>query len=664
MNLTELNLKPLKLKKYQDAGFKLLEEVLFKFPIRYEDIQVIPYAAWQKGDKVWIEGSVLEPVINRRIRKNLTITQFLIQTETQLFQISIYNRPWIKSNTHITLHARYEGQNKLMALTYNTRPLQSQLGLQPIYSSSLHLSSKDHLELLDLALSHRTQMAWVNVPQSLMSQYKLMPYDQALAWMHKPLSMDHVKMALRTLKYEEFLRFQTKLALNRLENFGLDLGRIKVFDRRLIETWKTQLPFELSDEQNTVLVTILNDLQSSKRMYRLLQGDVGSGKTVIAALAMYANVLAHYQCAFLVPTELLAFQHAQTLKTYLPESIRIEVLSASKPRAQRTLLLDDLASGKIDILIGTHALIQPDVHFKNAGLVVADEQHRFGVDQRRALSEKGDKVDFLLMSATPIPRTLASVVFGDLDVSSITRYHASKMPVTTQLLRQNSLKSVLKEILAKIEEGDQVYVVAAAIEENPDYEVKSVESIFTALQKVMPSHIKLAMMHGRMKSSERDDIMKAFMHHETHILVATTVIEVGVNVPNANVMVIYDADRFGLSQLHQLRGRVGRGDRSGFCYLLTSSDEDLSLTRLQTLVDSNDGFEIANKDLELRGPGELFGLKQSGIPGFLVANIILDQAILFTAQKDAQDIMRNISHPDNAKWIEKCKQELTALALD
>lgn len=662
VNLENL-LSKQKYEKAQKASFLTCQDVLMHFPMRYDNVEISDSTMWNKGDKVWLEGDVYD-VKHQRIKAKLTRTSFLLQSKDHLYTVSIFNRPWLKEGMRIVLNAKVDGPNKLTAITYNTRDLQSQEGLNPIYSSSKLLSASDFKFILDKVIVYLKDIEITDIPQRYMQKYKLVSMKQAIYWMHKAKKQEEITMALRTLKYEEFLRFQTKLQLNRIDNLGIDFGKIKVFDRRLIEAWKKALPFQLTIEQNAVLDDILNDLQSSKRMYRLLQGDVGSGKTVIAALAMYANVLAKYQSAFLVPTEILAYQHFKSLKQYLPETVRLEVLSSSKSAKEKKDILERLKNGEIDCLIGTHSIIQDDVIFKNVGLVVADEQHRFGVKQRRKLSDKGEQVDFLLMSATPIPRTLASVVFGDLEVSTISAYHSSKQEVHTKVVHDNSLKPVLKEILDLVDKGQQVYVVCPAIVDNEDRSTKSVETITLALKKALPDHLNIESLHGKLKSDEKDRIMTDFSEHRIDFLVSTTVIEVGVNVANANVMVIYDADRFGLSQLHQLRGRVGRGEAEGYCYLLSDSEEALSLERLSVLEESSDGFYIANKDLELRGPGELFGLRQSGIPSFLVANVILDQNILLKAQEDSQEIVKNKTEIEFQAWITQCKKELNNESLD
>jgi len=662
MKLNQLKLSKRLFEKLTDAGYETVESLLWNFPYRYEEVTNTPYSDWKIGDKVWLEGIIQEPFKCIRLPKNRSVTKFMFQSDQGLFQVSIFNRPWLKSNMQISLQARYDGNNNLVGINYNTHSLVEQLGIIPVYSLSKELSNKDYITAISKAIDFLDECIKYDVPEEYRQRYKLLSLKQSIYQIHKPLNMNAIFLAKRALKYEEFLRFQTKLQLNRQINFGQMFGKSKIFDRRIVNQWMTHLPFELTNQQKIVLDEILNDLQSKQRMNRLLQGDVGSGKTVIAALAIYATVLSHYQTALLVPTEILAKQHYISMKSYLPDSIRVEVLYSSLSNKQKTSILERLRNNEIDVLIGTHSIIQEDVKFYNCGLVVADEQHRFGVEQRRMLSDKGDKVDFLLMSATPIPRTLAAVLFNDLNISTITSYHASKQMIETRLIQSNSIKPIYDTLIERLNQNDQIYFVCPSIEFDETRLVKSVDQIYHALVKGLPKNIRIGMLHGKLSQDEKDKVLQSFLEHKIDCLVTTTVIEVGVNVQTANTMVIYDSDRFGLSQLHQLRGRVGRGSVEGLCFLLTDSEDELSLERLKVLENSQDGFEIANKDLELRGPGEIFGLKQSGIPSFLIANVVLDQAILVTAQKDSIDI---VSKQNQFKdWIDYCLKDLENQRMD
>ena len=662
MKLNQVKLSKRLLEKLNEAGFETVESLLWYFPYRYDEVSIVPFSDWKIGDKVWLEGVIQEPFKCLKLPKNRSVTRFMFQSNQGLFQVSIFNRPWLKSNMQISLQARYDGNNSLVGLNYNTHTLIEQIGIIPIYSLTKELSNKDFINAMSKILSYIDESIKYDVPEEFRLRYKLLSLKQSIYHIHKPQSLNAVFLAQRTLKYEEFLRFQTKLQLNRQVNFGQMFGKSKIFDRRTINDWMKYLPFELTIQQKTVLDEILNDLQSKQRMNRLLQGDVGSGKTVIAALAIYATVLSHYQASLLVPTEILAKQHFISIKSYLPDNLRVEVLYSSLSTIQKKSILERLKNNEIDLLIGTHSIIQEDVKFYNCGLVVVDEQHRFGVEQRRMLSDKGDKVDFLLMSATPIPRTLAAVLFNDLNISTITSYHTSKKSIETKLIKSNSIESIYDILLNRLNNHDQIYFVCPSIEFDETRSVKSVDQIYQALLKGFPNSIRISMLHGKLSQDEKDSVLDDFLNHKIDCLVTTTVIEVGVNVQTANTMVIYDSDRFGLSQLHQLRGRVGRGSVEGLCFLLTDSEDELILERLRVLESSQDGFEIANKDLELRGPGEIFGLKQSGIPSFLIANVVLDQAILVTAQKDSIEILNKQLY--FKEWISYCLKDLENQRMD
>lgn len=664
-DLKLLRLSPKTEEKLREAGLTTLEALLRHYPTRYDTIEAIPFSSWKKGEKVSLEGQIVQPVKTTRIRGKLSVSRFLFQSAFGLFACSIFNRPWISNITGtMTIFGRYDGEHAITVTSYKGQPLQELLGIHPVYRVNRELSQADLQKAITKALSLRDLALIQPFPEDLKQKYRLLSIPTALQWIHHPTGPEELRQAVRTLKYEEFLRFQTKLQFDRYENIEIQAGKMKLFDRRAVEAWIPKLPFTLTAAQTKVLDEVLNDLQSPRRMYRLLQGDVGSGKTVIAALAVYATHLAHFQSAVLVPTEILAKQHFTTLKTYLPESVKVEVLYASLPAKTKREILDRLANHEIDVLVGTHALISEDVVFDNCGLVVADEQHRFGVNQRRLLSAKGEKVDFLLMTATPIPRTMANVLFGDLEISTIERYHSTKQKVTTTLIQDLDLKSVIPAIKTALNDKQQVYIVCPAIDSDSDLELNDVNTVTKALRNLLPASVIIDTLHGKLSTEAKETVLGRFYAQTTQILVTTTVIEVGVNVPSANVMIVYDADRFGLSQLHQLRGRVGRGSREGQCYLLTESEEENTLARMQVLLDSSDGFVIAEKDLELRGPGEIFGLKQSGIPNFLIANVVLDQNILMTALNDAKMMISKQNDPLYKTWIEDCLLEHSTQLLD
>ncbi len=664
-NLNLLRLSPSMSDKLHHIQIDTLETLLRYYPSRYETVEDLPYDSWKKGEKIALEGQIVQPVKTTRIKGRLSVTRFLFQSKVGLFNVSIFNRPWISNlKGTITLFGKYDGERSITVTQYKGQTLESLLGIHPIYRLNRELSQTDLQKTIGKALALIDLVLIQEFPTDLKVKYRLLSIKQALRWIHQPPGQEELRQAVRTLKYEEFLRFQTKLQFDRHENIDTQTGKMKIFDRRQINSWMPNLPFDLTKDQHKVLNEVLDDLQSPHRMYRLLQGDVGSGKTVIAALAVYATYLAHYQSAVLVPTEILAKQHYATLRAYLPESVKIEVLYAALPIKNKRECLVRLARHEIDVLIGTHALISDDVKFDDCGLVVADEQHRFGVNQRRLLSSKGEKVDFLLMSATPIPRTMANVLFGDLEISTIDSYHQSKQKIHTKLIQNLDLKAMIPTIEHFIEKKQQIYVVCPAIEADSELELNDVNTVSKTLRKYLSKDVIIDSLHGKLSTEAKETVLNRFYASVTQILVTTTVIEVGVNVLNANVMIIYDADRFGLSQLHQLRGRVGRGREEGNCYLLTGSEETSVLDRMNVLLETSDGFLIAEKDLELRGPGEIFGLKQSGIPSFLIANVVLDQNILMTALSDAKVMINKHDNPLYKTWIEDCLLEHSTQTLD
>ena len=644
MELKEIKLSPKKIELLNALEIDSVEELLTHYPFRYEELILKHYDEWAIDEKIVCEGEIIKPVRILRFGKNRSMSKFTILFEEEEIECTIFNRPWASAfpfGKRITVMGTYQGNNKLVLTNYNLQPLSEQLGVHPIYSTREGISQKDWVKMIDKAMNAVLNQVEDLIPNSYQSKYQLLHRQQALYLIHKPRTMNDVKLAIRTLKYEEFLLFQCCMQTMKNEN-AHSHGIAKNFDYEQIQELTNTLPFELTQGQRAAIDDILSDMQSTKNMMRLVQGDVGCGKTMVAVFALYACILAHKQGAFMVPTELLAKQHVKNLqRIYKDFDVRIELYCSSLKAMEKKAILSDLKNNKIDLLIGTHALFQEDVLFYDLGLVVADEQHRFGVSQRRRLLAKGEKVDFLLMSATPIPRTLATSMFGDLDVSTIDQLPANRATITTKYIKTISMKPILEDVLCKIDEGNQAYVVCPAIESNEEYHIKGVEEIYAGMVKTLGNKYRLALLHGKMSSEEKDQIMTNFVDHKIDILVSTTVIEVGVDVKNANIMVIYDAHRFGLAQIHQLRGRVGRGELPGYCYLLSNSSDEESIKRLKVLEKTTDGFEIATHDLVLRGPGDLLGTRQSGIPSFILGDCLLDSKILEVARNDAQEILAN-----------------------
>lgn len=637
--LKEMKFPAKKIELLNKLGIVDSESLLTYYPFRYEVKEYKPYQQWKSGDTVIFEGNLISYPNTTRLHGKMSVSRFSIENDDDIFDITIYNRPWIKSlkiGTKMTIIGKYVDGNKIIANNYNLTPLQGQLGIKPIYSTKEGITQRTITSAINHALNGEIEDV---VPLEYQHKYRLLSRKQAFKFIHQPTSFKEVELALRTLKYEEFLKFFLTILCLQDESFkGLE-KKPKEFDIDQVFSLQENLPFLLTVDQMFVIKEILNDLASQHVMYRLVQGDVGCGKTIVCAFAMYAAMLAGYQCALLAPTEVLVKQHYESLaETYRHLPFRVAMLYSAMPSKQKQEVIEEIKKGNIQCVVGTHSLIQDEVRFNKLGLVVVDEQQRFGVEQRKKIKAKGEKVDFLLMSATPIPRTLANTLYGDMAVSTIESLPPNRKGVDTYLIKENSIRSIMQDIKNTINKGQQVYIICPSIEQNDNFQARNVVDIYHNLKEEFIGFCSIGMMHGKMSSDEKTKIISDFQKGIYDILVSTTVVEVGVNVVNATMMIIYDAHRFGLSQLHQLRGRVQRGSYRGKCYLLTSNQDKQTLNRLQILVNSTDGFEISKKDLLLRGPGDILGTRQSGASNFIVGNIFTDQNIIEQAQKDARVI--------------------------
>ena len=660
MDLSDKRLKltSKRLTVLHQLGLYTTDDLLMYYPYRYETITSSAFADWKIKDKVWFEGEVVQ--LPRSWRKGrLVTTTFQVRSQEQILTITIFNRPWAKSlnlNQSLTIQGVYQGNSKVTAISYDTKPLAEHTAITPIYSIKAGIRQKT-LQIIIYSVLNQLQDEIIDdIPDEFRQAYRLLTLKVAYRCIHIPSSMIEVQAAVRTLKYAEFLRFFTAIQLMRSTDGIRITKKPKIFSSKKIQQAIQSLSFELTADQKDTLEKILNDMGSTHTMYRLVQGDVGCGKTVVATLALYAAFLSGYQGAMLAPTEILARQHYISVNQVLaPFGVKTEVLYSALTPAKKKEILEDVASGKINILIGTHSMIQDSVTFHKLGLTIADEQQRFGVSQRKALKQKGEQVDFLLMSATPIPRTLAASLFGDMDVSTIETMPAGRITPVTTLVKENSFRTVLDDVKCLLKSGRQLYVICAAVDENEEYHARNVYDTTESIQKLFPQY-KVACLHGRMTADEKQAIMQAFNTNDIQILVSTTVVEVGVNVVNATGMIIYDADRFGLSQLHQLRGRIQRGSEQGYCWLLTASHEERVLQRLDVLVKSNNGFEISYEDLRLRGPGDILGTRQSGVPDFILGNIVEDTAMINQARKDALKVMESADNPDYQILLETVRK--------
>lgn len=630
-------------------GVQQAEDLLSYYPFRYEVVKETPMAQWKVNDPITCQGIIIRKASLIRIGAQRTMTRFSVMIQDQEFQVTLFNRPWVSQfqlGKVITIIGKYNGKGRITASQYHLKPLAQLQGIHPVYNLKEGMKQSDLHRLMQKAYVLCEEEIIDFLPQPLIERYRLCSRKQALQWIHFPSSMEAIKQALRHLKYEEFFRFQLVMQAQRKENHALSKGNAKHFSKEDVFALAKSLPYVLTDGQKQAIEEILEDLSSEHAMYRMLQGDVGCGKTMVAAFGLYACVLAHKQGAFLAPTEILARQHCENLRQlFQDQDVHVELLCSSLKPVQKKKILQGLKDNTIDLIVGTHALFQEDVCFYDLGMVVADEQHRFGVQQRRQLLEKGEKVDFLLMSATPIPRTLAQSLFGDMDVSIIDQLPKGRSPIQTQFVPSSSMGAILEDVLTHVDEGDQCYVVCPAIEKNEEMPMRNVLDIYEGMNRLLGRRYTIGLLHGRMSADEKQTVMERFIAGEYHFLVSTTVIEVGIDVKTANIMVIYDAHRFGLSTIHQLRGRVGRGTRKGYCYLLSASEDDGARQRLKMMEELSDGFAISRYDLQLRGPGDLLGTRQSGIPGFVLANVITDAKMLEAARKDAAYVLAHLQQP-------------------
>lgn len=631
-------------------GIETIQDLLEHFPFRYEDHAIRPIQEVQHNERVTLQGKVHSEPDLRFFGKKKSRLTVRVLVDGLLVQAIFFNQPYLKKQIQLGDQLVFSGKldRNRLAITGGTMKPKSkerEEGLEPVYSVKGDMKVHMLRKLIEQAFSQFGQQITEILPVQLLTAYRLVDRKKAIYHLHFPADLSDFRQAKRRMIYEELLLFQIKMQIFRKKEREGEEGQGKIFEQNDVQTFINQLPFPLTGAQQRVLTEILADLQSSYRMNRLLQGDVGSGKTVIAAIALYANVLAGLQGALMVPTEILAEQHAASLRDlFAGKDVTIAHLSGSARVKERRETLASLRDGKVDIIVGTHALIQEGVDFHNLGLVITDEQHRFGVEQRRVLRNKGIRPDVLFMTATPIPRTLAISAYGDMDVSTIDEMPKGRKPIKTHWAKPDVFPRVIDFMAKEVHKGHQVYVICPLIEESEALDVQNAIDVHAQLSLAVPQ-LDIGLMHGRLHHEEKDAVMDKFANNNIQVLVSTTVVEVGVNVPNATLMVIYDADRFGLSQLHQLRGRVGRGQEQAYCILLANPKTEVGKERMAIMTETNDGFELSQRDLELRGPGDFFGVKQSGLPIFKVADLVEDYRTLEVARQDANKLVHS-----NAFW--------------
>ncbi|MDV0430919.1 ATP-dependent DNA helicase RecG [Lactiplantibacillus sp. DA1] len=659
---------PARQKGLAELGINTIADLLTYYPFRYEDLQVKDVNEIADQEKVTLKGTVAsEPVLARFGRKKNRLN-FRLLIDHDVYMVTFFNQPYlmkqIETGQDLAVYGKWDATRSSLTGMKIINPNNADSAFGSIYPASKTVKQGTIQKMVKQAYELYAPIITDIVPAELRAKYRLLPRRQMIHDMHFPASQADSTAARRSATYEEFLLFQMQMqALKQTD--ATTNGIAITYDNERLKAFIKTLPFELTRAQKRVVNEICLDLKSPKHMNRLLQGDVGSGKTIVAAIVMYAAITAGYQAALMAPTEILAEQHADNLaQVFADTDVNVALLTGATKPAARKALLAALAAGEINLLIGTHALIQDGVAYANLGLVITDEQHRFGVNQRAAFRQKGGQPDTLAMTATPIPRTLAITAYGEMDVSEIDELPAGRQPIQTTWVRSNQANSALSFVHQQIDNGSQAYVVTPLIEESETLDVKNAEALSANLQEYFGTSVKVGLLHGRMKPEEKDTVMAAFKAGDIQLLVSTTVIEVGVDVKNATIMMIYDADRFGLAQLHQLRGRVGRGTKASYCILVADPKNQQGIERMQIMTQTTNGFVLAQKDLELRGAGDVLGVKQSGMPEFKVGDPIADLTVLQVAQQDAHAIVQQPdwqSQPNNQALAAYLSQKLAAV---
>ncbi len=626
-----------------------VEDLLTFYPYRYNIIKLKNIDEVTDGEVCFIPATILSACKVFYIRRNFNRLDFIVSSNNINFKVTIFNRAFLKNNLTINREVVLIGKYNKLKNTFVASDIKFSVEDNKI-EVKYHLTEGIKNNTLEKIIGEALKLDYDipdYVPEMFNIHYKLLSKRDAIRLIHQPNSVEDIKQSELKLIYEELFLYMFKI--NYLSNINKEaLGTPKHFREDELNEFLSNLSFKLTTDQETTISDILNDLKSDKRMNRLVLGDVGSGKTIVAITAIYACFLSGYQSAFMAPTEILAKQHYEQVKNYFSDyDIKVELLTGSLTKKQKEKIYERLEQGEIDLIIGTHALLNVGAEIKNLGLVITDEQHRFGVNQRNTLQNKGSKknADVLYLSATPIPRTYALTIYGDLDLSQIKTKPNLRKEIITKVVLEKNIREVLLKMYEELKLGHQIFVVSPLIEQNDEINLNSVYELKEKLSKAFNSDvIKIEILHGKLKQKEKDELMLKFQKGEIRILISTTVIEVGIDIPNASMMVIFNAERFGLATLHQLRGRVGRSDIQSFCYLVTNVSDN---ARLKVMEESNDGFYISEKDFEQRGHGDLFGVKQSGEETLKIADFKRDYKILLQAKKDSEIYLKKSLYKGN-----------------
>lgn len=632
------------------------DDVINYFPYRYNVYTPVKLRECSEGDTCTITGYVESAAKVFFIRKNLNKLSFAFNTGSELVNVTIFNRAYLKPNirikSYISVIGKYNRKsNTFMASDIKLTPITKTV-IEPVYHLNQGIKRSNFKKLVDEILDNTVEIK-SNVPDYLIEKYNFINKKEAVTNVHKPKDINSLKKADLHLIYEELFTFMLKVSYLKEKSASDGKFNIKSFDEDRVNNFISSLPFNLTDGQMQAVSDVKGDFLSKKKMNRLILGDVGSGKTIVSFIALYMNMLAGYQGVLMAPTEILAVQHFNNMKSLFGDKLKIQLLTSSTKKGERNNILQNLKNGETQVLIGTHSLLNDELVYNNLGLVITDEQHRFGVNQRQTLQEKGKDVDVLYMSATPIPRTLALTIYGDMDITEIRSKPGGRKEIITKIFKNSELKNVLEKMLDEIKAGHQIYVVAPLIDDEED-EKMNVTSLKDKFDVAFNGIVPTGLLHGKMKPNQKDEVMNSFKNGDTKILISTTVIEVGVDVKNATMMVIFNAERFGLATLHQLRGRVGRNDMQSYCYLISDYDAE----RLKVLEQSNDGFYISEQDFKLRGGGDIFGIRQSGEQSFKIANLNRDYKILMQCKSDAEEFLKS-KNLDDYKVQKEILENLT-----
>ena len=659
-------------------GIYTVDDAVKFFPRDYQDRSVLKkITEIQDGEECAVKASLVSDVTESKPRRNLSIIKALVSDGTAFLSLTWFNQSYIKNSLENGVEYIFFGKVKRsgMRLEMHNPVIETaeQFGkntgrILPVYSLTKGLTQTHLRKIIENSLRLTEDKFEEILPQDMRESYNLSQISFSYEEIHFPQSFQHMEQARRRLVFEELLILQLSLLKAKGINTKQKGNKFKPVD---INPLLNKLTFKLTSAQKKVFEEICNDMQSDKKMNRLIQGDVGSGKTIVAVMAIYLAAKNEYQSAFMVPTEILAEQHYRSAGPLFEElGISVRLLTGSTKKKEKEEIKAFTKEGKIDVLIGTHAILEDDTEFYKLGLVITDEQHRFGVRQRAKLSIKGENPDLLVMTATPIPRTLTLTLYGDLDVSIIDELPPDRKPIDTYAVNESYRERIYNFIRKNVAEGRQAYIVCPLVEDSDEIEAESAEGLAERIRDNELKGLRVGLIHGKMKSAEKEKVMRKFVDGQLDVLVSTTVIEVGVNVPNANLMVIENAERFGLSQLHQLRGRVGRGKYKSYCILFNQSKSDISRQRMDIMTSTNNGFVISEKDLELRGPGDVFGVRQHGLPELKIANLYRDMDILKDVQKTVKRIIDdNLLSDDqyrllNKKLDDKVKEKFKDISLN